>query len=426
MRRETKVVRCGRLIDGSGGSPKRDQTILVEGSTVRQIGSESEVRVPRGAEEIDASDKTVMPGLFDCHLHFFGMRTDNWITSQLEPRELSLIRSVDDARRLVEAGYTTVRDCAGMNGIFLRNAINEGSIKGPRILAAGLMLTQTFGAGDVDYLPSEWVDYRQVPRDFFTYSVICDGVPECMKAARFVLRQGADLIKIAATGGVLSKGNRPESEQFTQDEIKTIVREAANAGKFVAAHAMGTGGIRNCIESGVRTIDHAWYPDDECFALAKEKGTIFVPTLSWDLQIISKGVEAGYSSWAVEKERAAWKERMKRIQKARRAGVTLASGTDFSGSPLTRMGENAMELEALVKHCGYTPMEAIVAATANGAKACGLDGVTGMIEAGKLADILVVDGDPSRDISVLRDVKRIELVMKEGVKQVVRNHGGRA
>jgi imidazolonepropionase-like amidohydrolase len=294
---------------------------------------------------VDASDKTVMPGLFDCHLHFFGMTTDNWITSQLEPRELSLIRSVDDARRLVEAGYTTVRDCAGMNGVFLRKAINEGSINGPRILASGLMLTQTFGAGDVDYLPSEWVDYRQVPRDFFTYSLICDGVAECTKAARFVLRQGADFIKIASTGGVLSKGNKPDSEQFTQDEIRAVVREASNAGKFVAAHAMGTGGIKNSILCGVRTIDHAWYPDDECISLAKERGTVFVPTLSWDLQIITKGEEAGYSSWAVEKERAAWKERMKRIQKARSAGVTLASGTDFSGAPLTRMGENAMELE---------------------------------------------------------------------------------
>jgi len=420
MRRPIKVLRCGRLIDGSGSTAKRDQAILIEGSTIRQVGPDSEVRAPKGAEVIDASDKTVMPGLFDCHLHFFGMTTDNWITSQLEPRELSLIRSVDDARRLLEAGYTTVRDCAGMNGVFLKKAINEGSIKGPRILAAGLMLTQTFGAGDVDYLPSEWVDYRQVPRDFSTYSVICDGVPECTKAARFVLRQGADFIKIASTGGVLSKGNKPEYEQFTHDEIRAIVREAANAGKFVAAHSMGTGGIKNSILSGVRTIDHAWYPDDECLSLAKERGTVFVPTLSWDLQIINKGEEAGYSSWAVEKERAAWKERMKRLQKARRAGVTLASGTDFSGSPLTRMGENAMELEALVEHCGYSPMEAIVAATANGAKACGLEGATGKIEPGKLADLLVVDGDPSREIAVLRDVEKIKLVMKEGVTEVER------
>lgn len=423
MRRPSKVIRCGRLIDGSGGPPKRNRAILVEGSVIQAVGPDSEIREPQGAEVIDASDRTVMPGLFDCHLHFWGMKTENWVASQLEPRELSLIRSVDDARRLLAAGYTTVRDCGGMNGIFLKKAINEGSIKGPRILAAGLMLTQTFGAGDTDILPAEWVDYRQVPRDFPSYALICDGVDECVKAARFVLRQGADFIKIASTGGVMSMGNRPENVQFSLEEIGAIVQQATNVGKFVAAHSMGTGGIKNSILSGVRTIDHAWYPDDECIALAKERGTVFVPTLSWDLAIINKGEESGYSSWAVDKERAAWKERMKRIDKARRAGVTLASGTDFTGSPLTRLGENAVELESLVEHCGFSPMEALVAATANGAKACGLERITGRIEPGLLADLLVVDGDPSRNISVLREVNRIKLVMKEGVNEVERADG---
>jgi imidazolonepropionase-like amidohydrolase len=423
MRSQTKVVKCGKLIDGSGGTPKRDQAILIEGSIIKQVGPESEVRAPKGAEVIDARDRTVMPGLFDSHLHFWGMISEDWVASQMEPRELSLIRSVADARRLLEAGYTTVRDCAGMNGLFLKKAINEGSIKGPRILAAGLMLTQTSGAGDIDYLPSEWVDYRQVPRDFPTYTLICDGVPECTKAARFALRQGADFIKITSTGGVMSKGNKPENPQFTQEEIRAIVHEAESAGKFVTAHSMGAAGIKNSILSGVRTIDHAWYPDDECITLAKERGTVFIPTLSWDLQIITNGEEAGYSSWAVEKERAAWKERMKRLQKARRAGVVMASGTDFTGSPLTKMGRNAMELESLVEHGGFSPMEAIVAATANGAKACRLDGVTGRLEPGKLADLLILEGDPSRDITVLQDVDKIKLVMKEGVKEVERSAG---
>lgn len=421
---DVKLIKCGRLIDGTGNPAKSNGLILIEGRSIREVGAAGDFRVPKDAEVIDASDKTVMPGLFDCHLHLFGMNTDDWLQWQLEPPSLGLIRAVADVRRLLEAGYTTVRDCAGMNGIFLRRAIEEGSVRGPRILAAGLMLTQTFGAGDPDYLPHEWVDYRKTQRDFQTYSLICDGVAECVQAARFVLRQGADFIKICATGGVLSKGNKPHFVQFTRDEIRAIVEEARHTGKFVAAHSMGTEGIKNAIVSGVRTIDHAWYPDDECISLAKENKTIFVPTLSWDLQIITKGEEGGYSSWAIEKEREAWKERIKRIAKAHAKGVTMASGTDFSGSPLTPMGTNAMELELLVKHCNYSPMEAIVAATANGARACGLEHATGKLEAGKLADLIVVDGQPDRDVGVLRKADSIRLVMKEGKVEVDRGLRG--
>jgi imidazolonepropionase-like amidohydrolase len=423
MRSSIKLISCGRLIDGSGNPPKKNREVLIEGSSIRAVAEEGELRAPAGTETIDASDKTVMPGLFDCHLHFYGMNTDNFLAAHFDSPGVTLIRSVASARRLLEAGYTTVRDCGGVNGLALRRAITEGSIEGPRILAAGFILTQTFGAGDVDYLPMDVVDYRRADRDFISETLICDGVTECIQSARYALRKGADFIKICASGGVLSKGNRPEHAQFTPEEIGAIVQEARHVGKFVAAHAMGTDGIRNAIACGVRTIDHAWYPDDECVRLAKEKGTIFVPTLSWDLQIIKRGEEGGYSTWAIEKEREAWKERVKRIRRAHRKGVTMASGTDFCDTPLTKMGENAMELEFLVRHCNFTPMEAIVAATANGAKACALENATGRIEAGKLADLLVVDGDPSKDIALLQHKERIQLVLKEGLTVVDRRPG---
>jgi len=423
MRNDIKLIRCGRLIDGSGSPPKKNKEILIEDACIKAIGDDGELRVGDGAQIIDAAEKTLMPGLFDCHLHFYGMNTDNFLTAHFDSPQVTVIRSVASAKRLLEAGYTTVRDCGGINGLALRRAISEGSIPGPRILAAGFILTQTFGAGDVDYLPMDIVDYRKADRDFISETLICDGVAECIQSARYALRKGADFIKICASGGVLSRGNRPEHAQFTPEEIGAIVQEARHVGKFVVAHAMGTEGVRNAINAGVRTIDHAWYPDDECIRLAKENGTIFVPTLSWDFQIIRKGEAAGYSPWAIEKEREAWKERIKRIRAAHRSGVTMASGTDFCDTPLTKMGENAMELEFLVKHCGYTPLEAIVAATANGAKACALEKLAGRIEAGKLADLLVIDGDPSTDITVMRQKDRIQLVIKEGKIAVDRRPG---
>ncbi len=418
MQNDIKAIRCGKLIDGSGNPPKTDLTILVEGNLIKAVGEEGEVRIPKEAEIIDACDKTVMPGLMDAHMHFFGMKTDKFIEEQLaQTPQLGLIRSVFDAKRLLEAGYTTVKDCGSPNGIPLRKAIEEGIIQGPRVLAAGFLITQTSGHGDIHYLPLEWVDSRTTKMG---YNLICDGVPECIKAARYALRQGADFLKICTTGGVLSMSDRPEYAQFTLDEIRAIVQEAEHAGKLVSSHSEGTEGIKNAIKGGVKTIEHAWYPDDEAIRLAKEKSAIFVPTLSYDLQIIKKGEAVGYPSWAVEKVKESWERVIKNIVKAKKAGVTMASGTDFVGSPITRMGGNAMELELLVKHCGFSPMEAIVTATANGAKACGLEKKIGTIEPGKIADIIIVDGDPSRDICILQDMDKIKLVIKDGKEQVRR------
>jgi imidazolonepropionase-like amidohydrolase len=233
-------------------------------------------------------------------------------------------------------------------------------------------------------------------------SLLCDGVAECIKAARYALREGADFIKICTSGGVMSMIDRPEHTQFTLEEVKAIVEEARHVGKFVTAHCQGTEAMKNSIIAGVKTIDHAFYPDDEVIKMAKErKDVIFVPTLSIAWRIITEGEEAGYPPWAVSKGKEVWDITVKNIARLYRAGLTLASATDFAGSPLLKQGTNAMELELLVNHCGFKPMDAIVAATQNGAKACGLEKETGTIEKGKFADIIVIDGDPIRDIKVL-------------------------
>ncbi len=421
-KRKLIVIKGGNLIDGTGVKPRKNSVIVVEGARIKAVGKEGEVKVPKKAKktEIDASGKTVMPGLIDSHLHLIGLKTDRILEEELvRPPELGLIKSAYDAVDLLEAGFTTVKDCGGY-GIYLKRAIAEGTTRGPRILSAGYTLSQTAGHGDVHFLPVEWVDARASGRkSFLVMSLLCDGVPECMKAARYALRQGADFIKVMASGGVMSMIDRPEHTQFTLEELKAIVEEARHVDKFVTAHCQGTEAMKNCIKAGVKTIDHAFYPDEEVIRMAKKRGdVVFVPTLSINWRIITGGVDAGYQPWAVAKGKEVWEITKKNIARLYRAGLTIASATDFCGSPLLKQGDNAMELELLVKHCGFNPMDAIVAATRNGAKACGLEDEIGTIEKGKLADIIIVDGNPVKDIRILQDKKKIKMVMKEGKIEV--------
>jgi len=413
-KRKVIVIKGGILIDGTGAKPKKNSVVVVEGARIKAVDKEGEVKIPKKAKktEIDASGKTVMPGLIDSHLHLIGLKTDRILEEEfVRPEQLGLIKSVYDAIDLLEAGFTTVKDCGGF-GIYLKRSIAEGTMRGPRILSAGYYLSQTAGHGDTHYIPVEWVDARVSKRGM---SLLCDGVPECIKAARYALREGADFIKVMASGGVMSMVDRPEHTQFTLEELKAIVEEARHVGKFVTAHCQGTEAMKNCITAGVKTIDHAFYPDDEVIEMAKKrKDVVFVPTLSINWRIVAEGEEAGYPPWAVAKGKEVWEITKKNIARLYKAGLTIASATDFCGSPLLKQGDNAMELELLVKHCGFKPMDAIVAATRNGAKACGLENEIGTIEKGKLADMIIVDGSPVKDIKVLQDKSKIKMVMKEG------------
>jgi imidazolonepropionase-like amidohydrolase len=353
------------------------------------------------------------------------LKSDRFIEEQLvRPPQLALIKSAYDAFDLLKAGFTTVKDCGGF-GIYLKKAIAEGTIRGPRILSAGFTLSQTAGHGDTHFIPVEWVDPRVSKRgmSLVSMSLLCDGIPECIKAARYALREGADFLKIMASGGVMSMVDRPEHTQFTLNELEAIVEEARHVGKFVTAHCQGTEAMKNCIKAGVKTIDHAFYPDDEVIKMAKGRGdVVFVPTLSINWRIVSEGEEAGYPPWAVKKGKEVWEITKKNIKRLYKAGLTIASATDFCGSPLLKMGTNAMELEMLVEHCDFKPIDAIIAATQNGAKACGLENETGTVERGKLADIIIVDGNPIKNVKVLQDMDAIKLVMKEGRVEINRSN----
>ena len=414
-----KAITGGTLIDGTGIGPIAEATIIIEGSTILAVGKG--VQIPSGAKVIDASGKTVMPGLIDSHMHNMGLMDHPKIDRACRPRELALIRSISDCQGLLAAGFTTVRDCGGLNGLFLKKAVAEGSLTGlPRIVAAGLLVVQTFNSIDDPYLPLECSDARtnrhRSPQG--AENLVCDGVDECIKATRYALKYGADFIKTFVSGNFLGENESAADLQFNPGEIKAIVETAAQVGKFVSAHSQNPRSSKNAILGGIKTIDHANGADDEVVQLGIEHGAIFVSSLA-SLRLMLDNV-ADAPSWLAARIRHEWEGTINAYKRMRKAGAIVAVGTDFNGSPMAPLGKNVIELELLVNYCDFSPMDAIVAATRSGAMACFMADKTGTIQKGKLADIIIVDSDPLSDITILQNVQNIKMVMLEGKIEIDR------
>ena len=395
------LIKGGTPIDGTGTNTMKGADVLVEGKTIKSVGKD--IKVPDGVTVIDAKGKTVMPGLIDSHVHLWGCvqgGIQEWLT---RPIELGVIKSISDAKAMLNAGYTMVKCCGSSNSLYLRESTAEGTLTGmPRILAAGHWISQTFGHGDPHILPVEYVDVRTTKyRSAFTSALLADGVDECIKATRYALRQGADFIKIHVSGGFTSPRDKVTDVQFNLDEIKAIVDTAAQVGKYVTAHYQKSlTALSNAILGGVKTIEHALLTDDKLVHLAIERDVIFVSTIN----VMRK-------SLAEMSENA--KLMIESYNRLTKAGAVFAMGTDNMGIADTA-GKNSRELELLVQHCDITPMDAIVMATKNGAKACFMGDQTGTIEESKLADMIVVNGDPLKDITILQNADKIQLVMLEG------------
>ena len=398
----------GRLIDGTGDAPLDDSIVIVQGEKIIAVGKSGDVEIPPQAERIDVTGKTVMPGLIDAHAHFFGVRNMDPVTLIIDPSHQRAMRATMEAWRVVDAGFTTVRDPAGMLGIYLKRAIKEKSIIGPRILAAGLVISQTAGHGDLPFVPKELVKIGILSR-------IADGVEEIRKASREQLRAGADFLKIMTTGGVISDDD-PQACQFSVDEIRALVKVARNARVRTAAHAQGLQGIKNALIAGIDSIEHGFYLDDECIEMMLDQGTYLVPTFAAFEAIIAHGrkAETGAKEQFVRKAEKAQEAHVESFKKAFNAGVTCGLGTDYPCDPFAPMGANAAELEIYVNKVGLSPMDTIVCATRNNAQVLGLEKELGTLEAGKLADLLVVDANPLDDIGVLRDKTKIDTVLKAG------------
>jgi imidazolonepropionase-like amidohydrolase len=408
-----KIIKAGMLIDGTGKSPVENVKVLVENSVIKAVGQD--IEIPKDAQVIDATGKTVMPGLIDSHVHFHGKKPDDTEMDPLSrPREIRLIKAVFDAKKRLATGFTTSKDCGGMYGVFLKQAAAEKIISGiPRIVAAGYELQNT-EVSHYSYLSPEYLDARtsRIEGQVGGEKLICDGVDECIKATRYAISRGSDFIKVVSS----------DEAAFNLDEMKAIVQTAGQVNKYVTIHCDTPAFAKRAIQAGVKTVDHAIGMDEEAIEMGNRAGVIFVSTLAVMKAEIDYASGPKMTKDALQK--AEWgKGKLEKMVssyiKVRKLGGTLAIGTDFGGG---RLAENynvsAVEMELLVKYCNFTPMEAIVAASKNGALACFMGEKFGTIEPGKFADIIVVDGDPLTNIAVLQDLDKIKLVMLEGKIEV--------
>jgi imidazolonepropionase-like amidohydrolase len=393
----TTIIHAGTLLAVPGEAATNNQSIIIEGARIARVedGFVDPADMSGDVTVIDLSDKFVLPGLMDMHVHLLGEIGPNSRTDMLHvTTSMQALKGAMHAKRTLHAGFTTVRDLGGKpEAIYaLRDAIDSGYVPGPRVIAAGSSIAATGGHGDVDGVKAELLT-------LWTPETICDGPHDCRRATRHAIKYGADWVKITATGGVLSDTATGTDQQMTDDELREIMDTAHGLGVRVAAHAHGTDGINAALRAGVDTIDHGSFLDKESIRLFKQTGAYLVPTLSPSFKIPAQMEGNPFFTEAIKAKA--------NFGSAYQAGVKIAFGTD---SAVTKHGENADEFGMMVQS-GMKESDAIRSATVVAAELLQMSDTLGTIEPGKMADIIAVDGSPLDDITVLENVS---VVIKDG------------
>lgn len=391
----TIAIHRTHVIDGTGASHLQ-MTVLIRGRKIVAVGPSRTLSIPPEATRIDGRGLTVMPGLIDCHVHLcLGGEPDVVRAVETQDPSDTLLKSAGHARVTLEAGFTTVRDVGSRDhSIFaLKRAIDTGILPGPRIVGAGLAICMI--GGHARFIGQE-----------------VQGTEQVRQTVAAQIAAGAGVIKVIASGGVLTPGTSPDEAQMTLEELSAAVDAARQGEKKVAAHAHGASGMKNAIHAGVHSIEHGTLLDDEVGALMKRYGVYMVPTLSALATTAACKPSCGIPESALEKAKAMTKRHQASFKSAHQNGLLIAMGTD-AGTPFNYHGENAQELERMVAF-GMSPMDAIVASTASAARLIGIQDAVGTVKKGKLADLVILKGDPLKQIEILRDRSKIMGVMQAG------------
>ena len=397
------AVRAGRLIDSETAAVLKDQIILIRDGRIEAVGHD--LTIPAGAQTIDLSSESVLPGLIDCHTHLAdGARDTDPISQFTKTSAQVALESVPNARAMLESGFTTVRDVGvyrALNDIALRDAIRRGYVVGPRMFVAGAYVTITGGAGAATGLAPD----IQLPWDLHYGEA--NSPWEIRQVIRKLAQDGVDLIKILSSGAVLTHGSNPNSQEFTLEELQAAVDEANHFGLRVAAHAHSTVGIKNAIRAGVASVEHATMIDDEGITLAKQHGTYLDMDIYNEECIQEDGRNGNMPKDFLQHDATLGQIQRDNFRKAVQAGVKMSFGTDAGVCPY---GTSARQFAFMVKY-GMTPLQAIQSATINAAELLGQKSQLGSIKSGKYADLIAVNADPLHDVSVL---EHVDFVMKEG------------
>jgi imidazolonepropionase-like amidohydrolase len=399
------LIHNGTLIDGKGGQPVQDGGVLIQEDIIQEVGPLDAIKIPsHNLEKIDAHGGFILPGFIDCHVHimFNGFRIEDPLFT---PLSYYFYQAGANLRRTLEAGVTTVRD-AGLADYGVKMAVDEGLIAGPRLQISVMPLSITGGHFDLWMKSGIEVktSYRGLPES------ICDGPDEVRKRVREVLRAGADVVKVMVTGGVMSANDSPEHPQFSREELEVMVEEASYRGVNLMAHAHGAQGIKNALKTGITSIEHGTFLDEECLDLLLEKDAWLIPTLlvnQHNQEMAQTGKLPDFSHGDSQNVAKLLEENMKIAYKA---GVKMAMGTDSGIAP---HGQNLREL-SLLCGIGMEPMEAIQAGTIRAAELLGWENKIGTLEQGKIADVVVSKKDPLAHIDSMGDPENINLVLKAG------------